>query len=97
MWRLWGLSEGVMVHVSFFGGFCLFVNGGGLEPGICIGMQDCPCQCDMLKHALFFQPCHNCGGVGGTHIEGAIYTAKRLSPSTIGSSSLRSNECFFAS
>lgn len=54
---LWGLRKGLVVHVSFRG--VLFVcKWRALELGICIGTQDCLCQCDMLKHTLFFQYWH---------------------------------------
>lgn len=51
------LGKGLVVHVSFWG-FLFVCKWCALELGICIGTQDCLCQCDMLKHSLFFQCCH---------------------------------------
>lgn len=53
-----------------------------LELGICIGMQDCLCQCDMLKHTFFFHCCHTVAVWRDTYRGSALYM-HCLSPSTI--------------
>lgn len=71
-WHLWGLGKGVVVHVSFWG--VLFVcKWCALELGMCKGMQDCLCQCDMLKHTLFIQRCRTVAGWRDTYRGGVPY------------------------
>lgn len=59
---VWGaLEEGCRSMFLFL--WVLFVcKWCALELGICIGMQDCVCECNVLKQTLFFQCCHTVAG-----------------------------------
>lgn len=59
--------------IFLFWGFCLFVNGVLWNWGICIGMQDCLCQCNMLKQTLFLQCCHTVWVWRDTYRWGTLY------------------------
>lgn len=66
----------------FFLGVLFVCKWCALELGICKGMQDCLCQCDMLKHTLFIQRCRTVAGWRDTYRGGVPYR-QCLSPANM--------------